>query len=469
MEEDSTPDRAEIEEIATPDGEENLEPNEEDNLEYMDGSLQQHIAGDLAENSTPDRDVYSTPSMDLIDALIDIPPRELERPVQISLVPSYVKKRNPDAYQPKMVSIGPYHYGKPQLQPMQSHKNRAVNHFLRRSPNMATKQQYVDALMLVYDQLWRSYEQVNQLGNWTRAGFIKLMMIDGIFLLEFLNVLHGNGNDNDYADSDPIFGKRGHVLNYNHVMDDLLLLENQVPYLVLSTLLTVSQGSATEEMENYLGRLMLAPAAIKGHHLLDVYSKGTLGRSERQDPVMGEGATKVSAAELTKTCGMVFKAIATYSDMKFRRRAKTLELPTIIIDKGTIHRFNNLKAYQLLTGDTSMELISYIHLLNFFILSVVDVNTLRSQGIIVSSLDSDEAIVTVMKEIMRDTMAENIDEKSAGIIKLVRKFYDHKSFVYYCFAWFTTRWRLVITVLGSTLFILNFVESVYSIRHYRDH
>lgn len=184
-----------------------------------------------------------------MDAHIDMPPQELEMPVQIFAIPSYVKERNPDVYQPKMVSIGPYHYGKPELQPMQSHKNRAVNQFLKRSATGATVEKYVDELKLVYDQLWGSYEQVPQLGNWTPDDFIKLMMVDGIFLLEFLNVLHGNRKGNDYADTDPIFGKRGHILNYNYVMEDLLLLENQVPCLVISILLTASEGWTVEETE----------------------------------------------------------------------------------------------------------------------------------------------------------------------------------------------------------------------------
>ncbi|KAI3996795.1 hypothetical protein MKX01_041095 [Papaver californicum] len=390
-------------------------------------------------------------SVKIMDALIDMPPQELETPVQIFIIPSYVKERNPDVYQPKMVSIGPYHYGKPELEPMQSHKNRAVYQFLKRSPTGATVEKYVDELKLVYDRLWGSYEQDPQLGNWTPDDFIKLMMVDGIFLLEFLNVLHGNRKGNDYADTDPIFGKRGHILKYSYVIEDLLLLENQVPYLVLSILLTVSEGWTVEDTENNLARLMLTPPAIKGHHLLDMYIKGTLGRRERQEAVTGEGAVK---------------PVATYKDIKFRKKANSLHLPTIFISQGTVPRFYNLKAYQLI-GDTSKELISYIHLLNFFIRSADDVNSLRSQGIIVSSLDSDEAVITVMKELTRDTMVENIDDKSAGLIKQVKKYYDKKTKVYNWFGWVTRRWAFAI--LGTLLYVIHFLDSLYAIRYYRDY
>ncbi|MCL7026166.1 hypothetical protein MKW94_021496 [Papaver nudicaule] len=473
-----------------------MEEHSTDVEENSTSDMEEHST-DVEENSPPDMEENSPP-MEMIDALLDIPPRELESgdalidmplqglersgqdihidiplqelesPVQIFKIPNNVKKRNQDAYQPKMVSIGPYHYGKPQLQPMQSHKNRAVIQFLNRSPTGATEEQYIAALMLVYDDLWRSYEQVSQLRNWTPDGFIKLMMVDGIFLLEFLNVLHSTGNGDEYADPDPIFGKRGHILNRSHVLEDLLLLENQVPYLALFTLLTVSEGLPEQETETKLAKLMLAPTGIKGHHLLDMYIRGTLEGRKCQEPFTGEGATKVSAAELTTTYRMKFKPVATYTDIKFSTRSKTLKLPTILIDKGTIGRFYNMKAYQLV-GDTGKELISYIHLLNFFILSAVDVNILRSQGIIVSSLDSDEAIIKVMKELTRDTvMVDNIDQKVVGIIEEVVKYYEAKTRVFNFSEWIAKRWRWIVGLLATVLYIINIVEATYSIGYYRN-
>lgn len=213
---------------------------------------------------------------------------------------------------------------------------------------------------------------------------------------------------------------------------------------------------------------MLAPPAIKGHHLLDMYIKGILGGRECQEPFTGEGAIKNSAAELTTKHWMKFKPVATYKDIKFRKKAKLLSLPAIFVDQGTVPRFYNLKAYQLV-GDTNNELVSYIHLLNFFIRSADDVSSLRSQGIIVSSMDSDEAILTVMNELTRDTMAENIDDKSAGIIKQVRKYYEKKTTVHNWFGWVTRRWRWVFAILGTILYVIHFLDSLYAIRYYRDY
>ncbi|KAI3913082.1 hypothetical protein MKW92_051885, partial [Papaver armeniacum] len=58
------------------------------------------------------------------------------------------------------------------------------------------------------------------------------------------------------------------------------------------------------ETKNHLAGLMLAPSAIEGHHLLDMYITGILKGRECQEPLTGEGAVKVSASELTKTYGI---------------------------------------------------------------------------------------------------------------------------------------------------------------------
>ncbi|KAI3890907.1 hypothetical protein MKX03_023259 [Papaver bracteatum] len=382
---------------------------------------------------------------------------ELEEPLQIFTIPTYIRRRNPTAYEPKMVSIGPYHYGNPILEPMQFHKKRAVIHFLRRSPTKATKQQYIDELMRHVDQLRRSYENVEAMARWADdIDFVKLMMVDGIFLFEFLNVWRGNQTIRDYASIDPIFGGRGHNLNYNYVMEDLLLLENQVPYQVLFTLLTVSEGCCEEAATNILSSLMLAPPEFRGNHLLDMYIKGMLGERNNQ-----KANTKIPAFKL-RVFGIKFKAVGTYIETKFDKTSKTLCLPSIFINQHTVPRFFNSKAYELRAG-TNKELNSYIHLMDVLIQSADDVSTLRSQGIIISSLDSDEAVITVVKELTRDTVPGDVDVKSIDIIQELAKHYREKDGkVTTCWIWLTDNWAKII-LAGFILYALAAIQAVYSV------
>ncbi|KAI3909422.1 hypothetical protein MKW92_048898 [Papaver armeniacum] len=389
---------------------------------------------------------------------------KLEKPLRIFIIPTYIRRRKKDAYEPKMVSIGPYHYGKPALEPMQFHKERALIHFINRSRKNKTIQPYIDALTEVVDKLRKCYEEVDQIRKWKDDEFVKLMLLDGVFLYEFLNVFKSNQASRDYAKIDPIFGDRGHNLNYNYVMEDLLLLENQIPYQVLHTLLTVSEGHNPEGVKNILSSLMMAPQDYDGHHLLDMYIKGMLGERNNQQP---NSNIKVAASKLD-LLGIKFRKVGTYSDIKFDPKEKTLSLPSIVINQHTVPRFFNSKAYELRSG-TNKDLNSYIHLVDFLIQSTDDVSSLRSQGIIISSMAKDEDVVEVMKELTKDTVPGDVDYKSANIVKEVIAYYEAKEGkLSTLWLWLSNNWASVVFA-GILLYTLTGIQAVYSALSFHHH
>ncbi|KAI3933266.1 hypothetical protein MKX01_041193 [Papaver californicum] len=83
-------------------------------------------------------------------------------------LPTFVKDRNVKAYEPQVVSIGPYHYSKRHLKPMEVHKRRALRHFVKRSD---VPESYARQL----DEEWINDNR-----------FVELMIQDGCFILEFL-------------------------------------------------------------------------------------------------------------------------------------------------------------------------------------------------------------------------------------------------------------------------------------------
>ncbi|MCL7022080.1 hypothetical protein MKW94_009380 [Papaver nudicaule] len=389
----------------------------------------------------------------------------LQEPLRIFMIPTYIKRRDQAAYEPKMVSIGPYHYGKPALQPMQKHKARALIHFLKRSKKNTIIEPYLSALTKVVDKLRNCYEVVDEITKWNDVDFAKLMLLDGVFLLEFLNVSRGNQACHDYAAIDPIFGVRGHNLNYNYVMEDLLLLENQIPYQVLSTLLMVSDGHNEQGAQNILSMLMMAPQEYRGHHLLDMYIKGMLGVRNNQPPIPN---VKVAASKLNML-GITFRKVGTYGDIKFDQNNKTLSLPSIVINQHTVPRFFNSKAYELRSG-TNKDLNSYIHLVDFLIQSTDDVSSLCSQGIILSSLATNEEVVEVMKELTKDTVPADVDSKSTKVMNEVIEYYrDKEGKVSTAWIWVTNNWVKII-LAGTVYSALTIFQAVYTALsfHYRN-
>lgn len=157
-------------------------------------------------------------------------------------LPACVTDLNKKAYAPQAVSFGPYHHGKAHLRPMEEHKHRALLHFLNRSKKPL--QSYMESLNQVVQQLKDSYDSLDPKWEHDTSRFLKLMMLDGCFMIEVLRIC--TEKCNDYSPKDPIFSQHGKVHLMPYIRRDMLMLENQIPLLVLQRLLAVEKGDNVE-------------------------------------------------------------------------------------------------------------------------------------------------------------------------------------------------------------------------------
>lgn len=144
-------------------------------------------------------------------------------------VPDYLKNINiTGAYHPQIVSIGPYHHGREHLKAMESHKKRVVDRFLHFVGKRI--EEYVNKLREVVDALHGCYAHLDEI--WLdQERFLMLMVVDGIFMLELLD-----GREGRYARNDPVFGDKGKHSIIPLIKKDTLMVENQIPILVLKIL-----------------------------------------------------------------------------------------------------------------------------------------------------------------------------------------------------------------------------------------
>ena len=79
--------------------------------------------------------------------------------------------------------------------------------------------------------------------------FLQLMILDGCFMLEILrNAAHVL---DDYAPNDPIFSDHGRLHVVPYIKRDMLMLENQLPMLVLEKLVAVEHGKSKVKYVNH--------------------------------------------------------------------------------------------------------------------------------------------------------------------------------------------------------------------------
>lgn len=178
-------------------------------------------------------------------------------------VPACIKDLKPKAYQPQVVSLGPFHHGDPGLAPMEAHKRRALRHLLRRAARPLAD--FVAAVEAVADRLEAAYLDLGDgwRGGEARERFLEMMIVDGCFLLEVMRAAaavspapaaaaaagkpHAAAaakEEEDYAENDPVFSRHGVLYMVPYIRRDMLMLENQLPLLVLERLLFVETERA---------------------------------------------------------------------------------------------------------------------------------------------------------------------------------------------------------------------------------
>ncbi|XP_059631107.1 UPF0481 protein At3g47200-like [Cornus florida] len=260
-----------------------------------------------------------------------------------------LRKLNPDAYEPAVLAIGPYHRGKINLQGMEEVKLQYLKSLLARKEETSAKK-YVIAMRELEEEARECYAEPVGL---TSDEFV---LLDGCFIIElFLKLL----TDVAIDENDPIFGTywMGSLL-----LLDLILFENQLPFFVLLKLYALIEDTKPEEFV-YIALTFFAFFLIKNiakprildmssihevQHLLDL-----LHRSRCPDPFVRTEKRKGSeweriqcASQLVKSGIKFEKAEGSSNLFDITCSKRTLKIPHLTIEDRTEPLFRNLIAHE---------------------------------------------------------------------------------------------------------------------------
>ncbi|KAF5938154.1 hypothetical protein HYC85_025660 [Camellia sinensis] len=150
-------------------------------------------------------------------------------------------ENNKGMFDPKVVSIGPYHHGKEELQLVENIKPKVAKLFLQESgmdmdvvysmiPEKVVDERGVDDPRRYYDK--RSTDK------YSREQFAKMMVLDGCFILAIIEDFFLCA-DNQKSKYDDVKNHLGLVLWYLAQDDIFYLLENQLPFQVLELIISL--------------------------------------------------------------------------------------------------------------------------------------------------------------------------------------------------------------------------------------
>ncbi|KAM1289443.1 hypothetical protein ACFX13_017075 [Malus domestica] len=304
-------------------------------------------------------------------------------------VPNVLRNDNERVYVPRLISIGPLHHGS-KLQTMEGIKLWYLHCLLQRDQTRKTGlEHFVEAIRDIEQDCRDSYEEQIDMSS---DDFVEMLVVDGCFIIELFRKSSG---EVPTKEEDPVFHKSW---IHTPLINDLLLLENQLPWRVLDRLfdLTLETSAGNNNhislpeitlryFEVYsLGMLSRTYRASGSKHLLDFIRNSLIGWYQSDDAHMPLSLFKIPSATELAGSGIILTTGRKYDGMlNITFEDGVLRIPPIRVCKNGESLFRNLVAYEQCETTTGVsKYASYAVLLDHLIKSKEDVKLLVEREVI---------------------------------------------------------------------------------------
>ncbi|KAJ0089346.1 hypothetical protein Patl1_32793 [Pistacia atlantica] len=417
----------------------------------------------------------------------------------ISKVPEHLRKDNQSAYEPYMLAIGPCHRGKKHVGRMEERKKKYLKELLERRAKEDLNR-YVTAIGEL-EKIARSC-YADDFSNIETNEFVEMMLLDGCFIIELLRRFMYNR-----MELSSIIKKLGR---------DLLLIENQIPFLVLEKLFSMTATSEQPDKDYNLRQMVLNffadsilpdQSKVMGEwaecvkrstekrthqHLLSFIHDNWLreenwitsplvplvkqncrwffhGRKRRPSP--NEKSTRfMRCATELKEAGIKFKRVyrSILTDICFENG--TMKMPQLEITGETESVFRNLIVYEQYFAPTDeVKLVSqYVKFMDCLIDSQKDVELLCKRNILHHCLGDDATVANIFNTLndlvnlspishYKDTIV-SVSDYCAHIPHTWMANLRHK--------YFNSPWALISLFAAVLLLLFTFIQTLYSVLAY---
>ncbi|XP_076914519.1 UPF0481 protein At3g47200-like [Bidens hawaiensis] len=369
----------------------------------------------------------------VIDSIMngDAPP-PLPSIARIRRVSGIEKGEYEKYYVPKVVSIGPHHFGNEKLELVEKLKPVFTMKLL--SKNKETLRSLYKRLgdpQMVKDL--RSFYEEDSTTQYSNKEFTKMMLQDSCFILYYIQYIFG-GKPEDYE------GLNMHQVVFLH--QDLFLLENQVPFkALLEGMKELGQYEwLNKKINSFIHENILSPEKTKRKWLKAMFciQNDKICRGEQKMELAGDNEPyhlihllhrtlthNINVPKNEKNYRCTFRNVNELMDVGIHFKPSSnmclahvkfinswwwfrasVELPPIIVDDSTKPMLLNLIAYEMRTSDTWVT--SYVCLLDSLIDYPEDVKALRKAGVLENSLGSDKEVAKLFNEIGTDLVPDNL-------------------------------------------------------------
>lgn len=419
-------------------------------------------------------------------------------PSQFSIfrVPHVLRNVNEKAYEPRLLSIGPYHRRKDQLSDFEKYKMSYLQKLLERRAEIPLSSYFV-VMRELQERARNCYGGSISLNQ---DEFVKMMILDGCFIVEVIRkfwlVMEWRRNEDPRLgqDTDPIFKMEWMLRS---IAQDMILLENQLPFFVIWELFSMTEIPNNQRSESFLVTILRFFNGIlpgKGCRRDDVYRVHDYPIGEIKHLVhlihdnwlpsptgikaYEDNGTKnsewsfISSATEIQEAGIQFRKVEVMDDSLFDIKFENgvMEIPTLEIDDATETILQNLIAYEQCSHDiNSKHILDYCKFLDSLINTSKDVELLRGRGIIDNWLGDDGVIATLMNKLGDGVVLDDAQFYYSEVFNKVNLHCSRRRNKWKAklrHNYFNNPWAIISFLAAVVLLLLTFVQSLFSVLSY---
>nr|XP_023924749.1 UPF0481 protein At3g47200-like [Quercus suber]POE95384.1 upf0481 protein [Quercus suber] len=403
-------------------------------------------------------------------------------------VPYHLRKLNEEAYRPQVLSIGPFHVQMSfglfrdyknieRLQTMQVLKEEYSNSFWQRVTAASENRVNVEKPLPTIPE--QTMKQIREFYGGTitlnDARLSKLVLEDAFFILELFLRCHSN----IWPSEDPMF-KESFLLPT--VINDLLLLENQLPFFFLeemfqyaspmySGVLSVRQLTFEFFKDFNVQNISHENSDVKIQHFTDLLRTFLLPQSlwpsSTQLPQRGNKKVKLlySATQLQQA-GVKFKVSSNKCLVGLKFENGVLEIPCLEFYDTTEALIRNIMALEQTRYIKNGYVTDYFFMLDFLVNTTKDMDLLCDNGIVDNYLGDNNEATLIVNNLHKNILWVGLGTEYCKLCESLNAFYKDRWHIWKAILkqdYFSTPCTTASTVAVAILLALTIIQTVCSI------
>uniref|UniRef100_I1PQ96 Uncharacterized protein n=1 Tax=Oryza glaberrima TaxID=4538 RepID=I1PQ96_ORYGL len=306
----------------------------------------------------------------------------------IHKVPQHILEVDRNAYEPIILSIGPYHHGAPKLTAMEREKWKCLDFILKLNCELSL-QDYIRAIHKLEKQARCYYSEEIPM---EKMMFVRLLLLDSCFILVKVDRTVVAAMQLKEVPTDVTPGSIAVKDGLNSGQE----VESNCPMQRRETEIAVHEIELTKSHFDHIESKIYLGQRYVGSNQKENEESRLLTRQkdcfqDEQLPIRWRQAVQYHEAgvQLKKRVYSIYEKHSLL-DIKFSNGV--LEVPCLTIDENTESLFKNLIAFEQMDSQYENYITAYIAFMSQLVSTSEDATLLTERGIIVHMLDNDDEV-----------------------------------------------------------------------------